>query len=64
MSKTKAYLILEGVSEEITPEITHTNSNFCRFKVNSLQESDIINRNNRRYGWDLMTNALQHDYVK
>jgi len=63
--RTVAYLITEGRGPETQPKILRSgNPNVCRFKVDTLQEGGIINRNKRRYRWDLLVDACNHPYVQ
>ena len=62
--KTTAYLITEGRGPETTPTILKSNKEVCSFRVGVLQEADIVNRNGRRYGWDLLNEACNHSYIR
>jgi len=63
--KTVAYIINESRGPESTPKITHKKKSFVRFAVDTLQEGgDYVNRNNRKYGWKLLTDGIAHPYIQ
>ena len=57
--KITAFIINEGKSVEVEPEIVEAKSSICRFKVDVLQEGDAINRNSRNYPWELLVEGCK-----
>lgn len=58
-----AYIINESKGPETIPEVLEANKQICRFKVNTMQEGDIVNRNSRIYPYALLEEGLKNDPV-
>ena len=58
------YLLSEGKNAVFTPQILYRNKEVIGFGVDCLMECDTINRNERVYPWELVTEALKHPFIK
>lgn len=60
--KLTAYIINESKGPETTPDILESNKQVCKFRVNTMQEGDIVNRNSRIYPYVLLEEGVQKDH--
>jgi hypothetical protein len=62
--KLVAYIINESRGPEQDAVIMKATPSVVRFKVPVLQEEGIQNRNGRVYGWDVLSEGVNHPYLQ
>ena len=58
-----AYIINESRGPETTPGILEVNKHICKFKVDTMQEGDVVNRNSRIYPYNLLEEGLKNNPI-